>query len=552
MNKTITINLSGTIFHIDEDAYQKLSNYLNTIRGYFSESEGRDEIMADIESRIAEMLSGRISDRKQAVLMSDIDYVISVMGKPEDFADEKAQNRNSSTESKILTHSGRRRVFRDPDNKILGGVCSGVANYFNFDPLWLRLILVILTIFGFGTGVVLYIILWIIIPEAKTIAEKLEMRGEEVNFSNIGKKVEEEMRQFGKRMENWGKEVKKSGTGKNVADFAQKFFDFIGSVLGEFLKAFTKLLGVVLIIIGLIVLVSIISFILGRTTILFSQNDNFSYSTIDIFNTFFLNESQRLVAGLAILLLIGIPMLILVYGGFRLLLGIKQGNRFLNIGAGILWLIGLALSIFSFINIRNQFAEKAIHEEVFPLKNSKYDTLFLRVKDVKHWNVGHSQRHRKRSSFFFCKYNLIAADSSTIYFGFPTLDIVRGDADSTEIVVFNEANGTDRKEALHYARNISYEIFQNDSLIEFMPYYTFPKSKKWRAQRVHVEVRLPKGKVVYLNKSMKHIIYDIRNESDTWDGDMVGRRWQMGEEELKCIDCNGLNREKRKRWHKNI
>lgn len=549
MNKTVTINLSGIIFHIDEDAYQKLNSYLNTIRSYFSESEGRDEIMADIENRIAEMLSTRVSDRKQAVLIADVDYVIGVMGKPEDFAGEKTQNGNTSAgEPAARTYHGRRRVFRDPDNKILGGVCSGIANYFNFDPLWLRLALAILAILGFGMGVVLYIVLWIIIPEAKTTAEKLEMRGEEVNFSNIGKKVEEEMQQFGKKVENWGEEVKKSTTARNVGNFVQKFFDFIGTVFGAFFKAFTKLLGIFLVIVGLIILVSIMASLLGGTTLIHAKD--FSYSANDFLDTFFVTDHQKLLAAIAIILFIGVPMVMLVYGGFRLILGIRQTHRFVNMGAGILWLIGLALALLSGISAVNQFSEEASSREYFGLKKPKSDTLILRVREVKEWNDSREQRHRRHSHFFFHKRNLIAADSTTIYFGFPTLDIVRGNADSIEIVVFREARGADRKEALHNARNISYDIFQNDSILEFMPYYTIPNDEKWRWQHAHVEIRLPKGKTVYLSKSMRHIIHDLHNESDTYDGDMVGRRWVMGEEELKCLDCAGLDHEKKEGWRK--
>ncbi|MEK6616769.1 MAG: PspC domain-containing protein, partial [Bacteroidota bacterium] len=191
MNKTVTINLSGIIFHIDEDAYGKLHNYLSTIKGYFSESEGRDEIMADIENRIAEMLSEKISDRKQVVLMTDVDYVIGIMGKPEDFAGEKNPDSHRDEETKKETSSynatGKHsHVFRDTDNKILGGVCSGIATYFNIDPLWIRLALVVLTILGFGTGFLLYIVLWFIIPEAKTAEEKIQNE-EFKTYSSSGK-----------------------------------------------------------------------------------------------------------------------------------------------------------------------------------------------------------------------------------------------------------------------------------------------------------------------------------------------------------------------------
>lgn len=138
MNKTITMNLSGIIFHIEEDAYEMLNKYLSTIKGYFHDSEGRDEIMNDIESRIAEMLQEKVSTTKQAVLKMDVESVIAVMGKPEDFAGESAENakNESKTEANApFEGNKRRRVFRDPDDAVVSGVCSGISNYFDLDPI---------------------------------------------------------------------------------------------------------------------------------------------------------------------------------------------------------------------------------------------------------------------------------------------------------------------------------------------------------------------------------------------------------------------------------
>ena len=148
------MNLSGIIFHIEEDAYDMLNKYLSTIKGYFKDSDGRDEIMSDIESRIAEMLQEKVNKTKQAVLMSDVESVISVMGKPEDFAGENESSENkqsaSSENNTYSPNTTRRRVFRDPDDKVLGGVCSGISSYFDFDPIWLRAAFAI-SFFVFGT-----------------------------------------------------------------------------------------------------------------------------------------------------------------------------------------------------------------------------------------------------------------------------------------------------------------------------------------------------------------------------------------------------------------
>ena len=177
MNKTVTINISGIIFHIEEDAYLVLNNYILAIKRYFKQRESGEEIMSDIESRIAEMLQSKTSAMKQVVLMSDVDFVMQSMGQPEEFADDQS-NLNSSNSQEDQTDNAvqhqKKRMYRDADNKVLGGVCSGIGHYFGFDPVWLRVALALLLFFA-GTGFLIYIILWIAIPEAKTTAEKLAM-----------------------------------------------------------------------------------------------------------------------------------------------------------------------------------------------------------------------------------------------------------------------------------------------------------------------------------------------------------------------------------------
>ncbi|MCK6648775.1 MAG: PspC domain-containing protein, partial [Bacteroidia bacterium] len=257
MNRTITMNLSGIIFHIEEDAYDKLNKYLAAIRGYFSNSESKDEIMTDIESRIAEMLQSKVSQTKQAVLMADVESVIAVMGKPEDFADENSQGNNNESqrvETQYQYSGKRRRVFRDPDEKILGGVCSGIANYFDFDPIYLRGAFAI-SFFIFGTGILLYIILWMIIPEAKTTAEKLEMRGEKVDINNIGKAVSEEFDDLKKRVNNWEQKVNTNENKERVKSSAQRIGAFITDVFENLFKVFGKIFSILLIMVGVGLLV---------------------------------------------------------------------------------------------------------------------------------------------------------------------------------------------------------------------------------------------------------------------------------------------------------
>lgn len=185
MKKTLTINLAGLVFNIDEDAYYSLQDYLKNIKTYFSEEKEVDDIMNDIEIRIAELLSEKITPARQVVTLQDIEEIIRIMGEPHEFGDPEKGKK------KTYYRTSTKRVYRDPDNRILGGVCGGLGAYMGIDPIIIRIIFVVI-FFGFGAGLLIYLILWIIIPEAKTTAQKLEMRGEPVNVSNIGGFVREE------------------------------------------------------------------------------------------------------------------------------------------------------------------------------------------------------------------------------------------------------------------------------------------------------------------------------------------------------------------------
>ena len=197
MKRAISINLGGIVFNIDDDAYRELQAYLTQIESCFSDREESKEIMNDIEVRIAELFNERITDYKKVITSKDVKDIIDVMGGPEQFGE--TENGSTHKQRERFGPSGYRRMYRDPDNRILGGVCSGMSAYWRIDPIILRILFVI-AFLGFGTGLIIYIILWIVLPEAKTKAQKLEMMGEKVNVSNIGKAFKEEFNNVKKNM----------------------------------------------------------------------------------------------------------------------------------------------------------------------------------------------------------------------------------------------------------------------------------------------------------------------------------------------------------------
>ncbi|MEA2105937.1 MAG: PspC domain-containing protein [Bacteroidota bacterium] len=198
MKTTITINLGGLVFHIDDDAYETLNTYLIAIEKQFNSEAERKDIMADIEARIAELFTEMLGDKRDVIRKEEVLKVIEILGQPEDFTEEETPPPGSSRK-KSTTYQATKRLYRDPDNRVLGGVCGGLGAYFNIDPIVFR-ILFILIFFGMGSGLIIYIILWIAIPEALTTAQKLEMRGEPITIENIKKAVREEFENVRKNM----------------------------------------------------------------------------------------------------------------------------------------------------------------------------------------------------------------------------------------------------------------------------------------------------------------------------------------------------------------
>ncbi|MCZ2101045.1 MAG: PspC domain-containing protein [Chitinophagales bacterium] len=208
MKKVFNINLGGYPYSIDDDAYAYVQQYLETIEHHFSTSKGCDEILYDIEVRMAELFQEHLKGRL-IISMKEVDEVVAIMGKPEDFGAEPIEDPYSFSEGRSYSSSGigtGKKLFRNMDDKKIAGVCSGISAYFGIeDPIWVRLIFVLL-FFTIGSGVLVYLILWAMMPEAKTASDKLSMRGEPTTVSNIAKMVEEEITDLGQKINKWSKD----------------------------------------------------------------------------------------------------------------------------------------------------------------------------------------------------------------------------------------------------------------------------------------------------------------------------------------------------------
>lgn len=193
MKKTFTVNLSGIVYHIDEDAYELLKDYLDNLRNLFKQTEGADEILQDIEARISELLNGKLASSSSVIGIDDVKLIIAQLGQPEDIKMADGEPVDSKPEAdaapKTESVNHQKRLFRDSLDKRLGGVCAGLAAYIGTDPTWVRLGAVILIFLQQWWILLAYLTLWVLIPEAKSATERLQMTGKPINFDTIGKTV---------------------------------------------------------------------------------------------------------------------------------------------------------------------------------------------------------------------------------------------------------------------------------------------------------------------------------------------------------------------------
>ncbi len=213
MNKIFNINLGGYPFTIDDDAYDCLSKYLKAIHRHFKKSEGYEEITSDIETRMAELFQEN-SSAQPIISMKIVTDAISIMGTPEDFGASSMEDASYENTHTNESYQTGKRLFRDPEDEVVAGVCSGIAAYFGIkDPLWVRIAFVLFT-FGGGFGIPAYILIAIIVPKAKTSSDRLAMQGAPVNVSNIAKIVEKEFSNLSERLteitDNWDPKKKSS------------------------------------------------------------------------------------------------------------------------------------------------------------------------------------------------------------------------------------------------------------------------------------------------------------------------------------------------------
>lgn len=535
MNKTININLGGIFFHIDELAYQKLKRYLDAIRKSLSDDpQGRDEILNDIELRIGELLSERIVNERQVINESDIDEITKIMGKPEDYlVDEELFEDQQS----YRPTSSSKKLFRDNEDKFLGGVCAGLAHYFGIDALWVRILWLIL-VFFFGTGILIYIILWILIPVAETTAEKLQMKGEPVNISNIERKIREEFQDVSSRVKDGvnsaTERVKNPEFKKNVENRAksgiQEIIDTLGKILIAIFNIFGKLIGALLIFIAAITLIALIfgAFSWGSIEMLGFGNDYVHYPPF-----FFDSVIPTWLLLVFTFLAVGIPFFVLFMLGLRILSNnVKSFSTTTKLSLLGVWIIALLGLGFAGINFATQKAYDGVYNQTEDILLTPTDT--LKIKMVSDENLSNRKELRRNYGYE----SVYDKDVQKLYSTRVYVDIKTTDKENAFVKIRKESEGNNRLTANKDAESIEYQFNLNDKNLLLNGYFLSNFKNKFKDQSVDITIYLPVNTIIYLDNSTRSFLNDVDNIQNIHDRDMPKNYYKMTENGLECLNCN--------------
>jgi len=524
MNKTIIININGIIFHIEEDAYEILQNYMTAVKRHFGYSPDSNEIVSDIENRIAEMFSERINQQKAVITMQDVNKVTAQMGHISDFEDFDGINEedamgNAGAEYQKQNYSDSRGLYRDPDDKVIGGVCSGLGHYFDIEAKWVRLALILLFLFA-GTGLLLYIILWILMPLARTRADKMSMRGEAANLHNFKRNFDEEMEDIKRNFTVAGQKIS-----PGLKNTARK----TGDVLDKLIRIIVKIIGIFVIIIAS---VSIISLVIALCMAVGSSNSGFIEETFR--PAHFIDPAFFTPFIWVCFLAIVIPLITIVLLSMKMISSLKI-SKYLGYTLLIIWITSIGFVIYYASVISMDHAVESSVSEITSLTPEK--TYYLTANDV---------RSISKSTDSVYSNGLKSSNKIVIKRGRSFLEIrpriyinklVQGEMPTVSKEFSAEGRNFDI--ATERAQHIGYKITQNNETLIFDSHATIGKNDLNRDQGVRVELNIPVGTKVIIDNEIRYRIYNVSFDpfEEEYDDQPTPQQseWLMTENGLEYI-----------------
>jgi len=518
MNKTVTINLGGLVFYIDENAYAELSAYINLLKEHFSANESCEEIISDIELRLAEIFKDKIHAHKQVVNSKDVEDAIAILGKPEDIGESETTSSENGAEP--TSKSQKRRLYRDPDDRILGGVCSGLGQYFDLDPVWFRIGFVA-AFFVLMSGPFLYLIAWFIIPLAQTTAQKMEMKGGRFNLSDIENNVKKEYHDIKSRFQGYRQKNRKRTENYNTSESTSKLSGFFEEIFHYGFRAILLVVGMVSLAFGLALLLGFIMSITASQTLFFSSGLGYQYFSLPyILNIIIPNDSLTNLALISLCLLVGIPIIGILWGGIKLLFGLKLRNKALSYVTGILWFSGMLLCAYVCVQTLLDFRESTTGRNRIEISNPENGILYIQLNE----NFASAS---KENDISVHGWNAIISEHSKSAYVKPKVELIKSQSKNFEVHVVRSASGATYEEAKSRIAMMNLNIVQNDSILRIDEAAYIPNDIKWRKQKISIELHIPVGMAIHLDPTCENLRLSHEGNEQAFVFDYVGKVWEM-------------------------
>lgn len=596
MKKIININLSGRVIPIEDSAYEKLQGYIESLRRYFANEDGRDEIINDIESRIAELMNDKVRKGAACVTEADVEEIAASMGRPEDFdADSDASStQGSATQADEQSHTytetrTKRRLYRDSSDKFIGGVCSGIANYLNTDPAIIRIIFAIITFGGFGLGflvyillwmvlpdrdlegfsgkrlfrnpddrviggvagglaayfnarvsnvrlifaaplvlsmilsvinrmsfhtdfdlfpniifgslsgtfILAYIVLWIVLPEAHSPYEKMEMRGEKVDVNSIRQNVKEGMGSVKDRMKTWTDEVKDSA--QNLGNRAKEFGNTRGRAFASDVRDTARSGGrgighaiAVLFKVFFFFIVGTIAFglFVALIALLFG-----GAAWWPINNFLWTSKWQQIYAWGTVIFFLAVPLIGFIIWVFRRIARVRSRHSYLGWTFGFLWTVGWVSAILLAASLTKDHREHEHADSTVQLVQPPTGKMIVTVSAPELSYTGRFDWINDGGDGW-------DLSNDTMKLSNVDFDFIKSQDSVYHVIVKRYSFGRTEEEALARAEKINYDVHSMDSVLDIGSGYAIDKESKFRWQHVVVEIHIPVGKRIRFDRSV--------------------------------------------------
>ncbi|UKT63063.1 PspC domain-containing protein [Pedobacter mucosus] len=525
MEKTIIINIGNTIIHIEESAYEFLKAYLNEIKQHFANHEDDFEIITDIENRIAELLTEQLEEQKKQVVDSvTVNAVIAQMGRVKDFDFVEEGEEEPFTEANYQFHA-EKKLYRDMDERVIAGVCAGFAHYINIEVKWMRLA-TILAVFAGGAGFLVYAILWVIMPKAKSRIERMEMKGEPANLQGFQKNLDEELQAVKERLSAVNQHAQPLISRFGI--FVGEFFEWLGRFIGGTGKVIFKIIAGFIIAFGslmLLVLVITLGAFYG-----FWDGSLEEYLPLSIFN-----ESNKDVILFSAFIVCFIPILALVLFSIRVAFNKQAINKILSFALLIIWLAGVATVGYQAAKISSEFKQHAELTQTTILKT--LPTYTIDIDKSKYFSkedsiLNHIDANQRNQIVVDDFEDGPFASTNNI-----RININKSETGTTRLTQKYESQGKTFPSALQNAQNINYNYVFKDSTFVFNPRFQLKKGKIWRNQEVRLDLEIPVGtRLVIKDDAYRYInnygAWECENKENDNNGYSI---WVMTEDGLKCV-----------------